>query len=138
MNCLKVAKSVIPFLVVTAGLSSSMSLAAAGEDLLPREVTVGLSDVYVPTTNRRNENAFVVVSGVFPNGCYRWSRGEVNHTNNFAHEIRAKAFVNPGMCLMVLVPFTREVRLGELSSGDHKLRFVNDDGTYLERFMRVE
>jgi hypothetical protein len=39
---------------------------------------------------------------------------------------------------MVLVPFTKEVKLGKLNSGKHTLKFLNGDGTYLEKTMAVE
>jgi len=39
---------------------------------------------------------------------------------------------------MVLVPFTKEIRLGKLQTGKHALRFLNGDGTYLEKSLVVE
>jgi hypothetical protein len=48
------------------------------------------------------------------------------------------ATVSQGMCMMVLIPFTQEVRLGELQSGTHQLRFISGDGTYLQKTMVIE
>ncbi|MCS6838038.1 MAG: hypothetical protein NZ480_04250 [Bdellovibrionaceae bacterium] len=104
----------------------------------PKEVVVGISDVFIPSGFDSTSEAYVVVSGVFPNGCYRWSRAEVERKGNNLHEVRSYAYVQPGMCLMVLVPFTKEVQLGVLESGTHRIRFVNGDGTYLERTLVVE
>ena len=42
------------------------------------------------------------------------------------------------MCLMVLVPFTKEIRLGKLSVGTHSVKLVNGDGTYIEKQINIE
>jgi hypothetical protein len=102
-----------------------------------RELAVGISDAYIPRTSP-NSDALVVVNGIFQNGCYRWSRASVDHLANNVHEIRTFALVQPGMCIMVLIPFTKEIPLGRLSSGTHRLRFLNGDGTYIEKQMKVE
>jgi hypothetical protein len=39
---------------------------------------------------------------------------------------------------MVLVPFNKEIKLGKFNAGKHTLKFVNGDGTYLEKTMVVE
>lgn len=103
-----------------------------------KEVAVGISGVFVPGGFDSSSDAYVVVSGVFQNGCYKWSRAERTSRDEFNHEIKSMATVTPGMCIMVLVPFQKEVRLGRLSSGQHNLRFVNGDGTYLEKTLIVE
>jgi hypothetical protein len=46
--------------------------------------------------------------------------------------------VSQGMCLMVLIPFQKDIRLGKLDSGEHQLKFLNGDGTYMERTLKVE
>lgn len=102
-----------------------------------REMPIGISDAYVPRV-QANSEAFVVVNGVFQNGCYRWSRAEVKEVGDHRLEIRSFATVQSGMCIMVLVPFTKEVKLGNLAAGVHTLRFLNGDGTYLEKEMTVE
>lgn len=124
----------LPLLAV----SFSMSLAGADEIPAVREVTVGVSDVYVPGGFDSETDAYVVVNGIFPNGCYRWKGAQVSHTDQFNHEVTSKADVSQGMCLMVLIPFTKEIRLGKLASGEHKMKFLNGDGTYLEKVMKVE
>ncbi len=111
---------------------------AEGDVPQTREVTIGVSDAFIPGGFDSEADAFVVVSGLFPNGCYRWKGGEVANTDAMTHEIRSKAVVSQGMCLMVLVPFSKEIRLGKLNSGTHTLRFVNGDGTYLEKSLKVE
>ncbi|MGZ5279005.1 MAG: hypothetical protein ACXWC9_03635 [Pseudobdellovibrionaceae bacterium] len=122
--------------LLAIGLSSSV---APAQDLpATREVNVGVSDVYVPGGFDSEADAYVVVNGIFPNGCYRWKGAEVANVDVFHHEIKSIATVSQGMCLMVLLPFTKEVRLGKLASGEHHLKFVNGDGTHLEKTLKVE
>jgi len=121
----------IAFVGVVAGAASF-----AGETA--REVLISVSDAYIPRGFDSNSDTFVVVSGVFPNGCYRWSKADVTHTTGKTHEVKSFARVQPGMCLMVLVPFTREVQLGKLEAGEHKIRFVAGDGTWLEKSLVIE
>lgn len=103
-----------------------------------KEVAVGINSVYVPAGFDINSDVYVVTSGIFPNSCYRWNRAEVTSKTNHEHEIQTMAMVQSGMCLMFLMPFTKEVRLGKLQAGDHTLRFVSSDGTYLEKKLSVE
>ena len=70
-----------------------------------KEVAVGISGVYVPGHFDSSSDAYMVVNGIFPNGCYRWKRSEVINKDSFNHEITSYASVSQGMCLMVLVPF---------------------------------
>ncbi len=105
----------------------------------PREVMIGISDAYIPTGLNSQSDAYVVVSGIFPNGCYRWSRAEVDHSSTAQlHQIQSFALVKPGMCLMVLVPFTKQITLGQMTQGTHTLRFLSGDGTYLEKHIEIE
>lgn len=103
-----------------------------------KEVQIGINSVYVPGGFDSASDVFVVVNGIFPNGCYQWGRAEVNNTDTFHHEVRSIAAVSQGMCIMVLIPFQKEVRLGKFATGQHTLRFQNGDGTYLEKTMKVE
>lgn len=113
---------------------------ARAEDPLPqtRDVVVGVNDAYIPGGFDSDADSFVVVSGIFPNGCYRWKEGQVTDLDKKTHEIRSVASVSQGMCLMVLIPFSKEIRLGKLDSGLHTLRFINGDGTYLEKTLKIE
>lgn len=103
-----------------------------------REVQVGFSDAYIPSGFDSNSDSFVIASGLFPNGCYRWKEADVTHTGPNSHEIRASATVNQGMCIMVLVPFTKEIHLGKLSVGTHAVKMINGDGTYIEKTLNIE
>lgn len=111
----------------------------AKADMAPqKEVVVGISGAYVPSGFDSTSDTYVVVNGVFQNGCYRWKRADITSPSTFQHEVRSVASVSQGMCLTVLVPFQKEVRLGRMPSGQHTIRFVNGDGTYLDKTMVVE
>lgn len=103
-----------------------------------REVQVGISGAFVPGGFDSASDAYVIVNGVFQNGCYKWKRADINSKDAYTHEIRSIAGVTQGMCIMVLIPFQKDVRLGQLQAGKHTLRFLNGDGTYLEKSMVVE
>lgn len=102
------------------------------------DVVLGISEVYVPGGFSSTTDAYVVVSGMFPNSCYSWKTAQVTTPHPFLHEIRSIASVAQQMCLMVMIPFQKEVNLGKLSTGSHTLRFVGGDGTYFERTLAIE
>ena len=103
-----------------------------------KQVAIGLNDVYVPGGFDSNADSYVIANGLFPNGCYKWDRAEVKHVATFEHEVQPYANVSQGMCIMVLVPFSKEIRVGKLASGTHTLKFLNGDGTYLQKTMNIE
>ncbi|MEQ1722900.1 MAG: hypothetical protein ABL930_06960 [Pseudobdellovibrio sp.] len=127
------------FLLIAASLMlAQATFAAPSARAEEKEVAVGISGVFVPGGFDSASDAYVIVNGVFQNGCYKWSRAERTNRDEFNHEIRSIATVTQGMCIMVLVPFQKEVRLGQLATGKHTLKFVNGDGTYLEKTLSVE
>lgn len=117
---------------------NGFAVARADDAPAPKEVTVGINDAYIPNGFDSGSDAFVVVNGLFPNSCYHLKDSEVVHKSDLVHEVRAKALVSQGMCLMVLVPFSKEVQLGKLRSGTHSIQFVSGDGTYMERKLVIE
>lgn len=121
-------------------LSSAFVFAAQAQQELPavKDVVIGVNDVFVPAGFDSNTDAYVVVSGIFPNGCYRWKKASVNNKTDFQHEVTSVAEVSQGMCIQVLMPFSKDIHLGKLATGKHTLRFVSGDGTYLEKSMVVE
>ncbi len=116
-------------------LSSTVFAAPATTD---KEVEIGISGAFVPAGFDSASDAYVVVNGVFQNGCYSWKRADVNNTTDFNHEIKSVASVKQGMCIMVLIPFQKDIRLGKLATGTHTLKFLSGDGTYLEKTLTVE
>lgn len=126
-------------------LAASLMMAAVpamatgtATSLVTKDVTIGLNDVYVPGGFDSEADAYVVASGIFPNGCYKWKEADVKHVDTFNHEVQSVASVSQGMCIMVMIPFTKEIRLGKMASGSHSLKFINGDGTYLSKTLVVE
>lgn len=119
-------------------LMTLVSLTVHAEEPATKEVPASISGVFVPGGFDSNSDAYVVVNGVFPNGCYRWSRSDTTRLDSFTHEIKSMATVTQGMCIMVLVPFQKDIRLGKLAAGKHTLKFVNGDGTYFEKALSIE
>ena len=118
--------------------ASGVQSAGATENLT-KEVTIAINDAFVPETVERGTDAKVVLTGIYPNSCYRWSRADVRAHANSTLEIKARAMVTVNtMCLMVLVPFSKEVNLGRLPAGEHTLRFTSGDDTYYERKLNVQ
>lgn len=122
-------------------MCSAMSLGAqAQEDQLPsfKEVVIGVNDVFVPAGFDSESDSYVVVSGIFPNGCYQWKEAKVKNVTTHSHEVVTTARVSQGMCIQVLIPYSKDVRLGKLATGKHNLRFLSGDGTYLEKSLVVQ
>jgi hypothetical protein len=104
-----------------------------------KEVTVGIADSYVPNNFDASSDVYVVVSGLFNNGCYHWKRADVTlNIEPQVHQVKAIADVSEGMCPMVIIPFTHEVKLGKLGAGTHTIRFMSGDGTYSEKTLTLQ
>jgi hypothetical protein len=127
-------------LLMTAFMSLAGMTTVKADQVTPneKEIVVAINEAYVPAGFDMNSDVYVVASGIFPNGCYRWNRADVANPSPTVHEIKAVATVKQGMCLMVLVPFSKEVRLGKFSTGEHTLKFMNGDGTWLEKKVVIE
>jgi hypothetical protein len=130
-------KSRTAILLSVTSLMMSMTAYAAPAPV-SKDVTVALTDVFVPGGFDSNSDSYVVVNGIFPNGCYKWKGANRNDVSNFEHEITPVATVSSGMCIQVLVPFTKDVRLGRLNAGSHVLRFLSNDGTFIEKNINIE
>ncbi len=130
-------KKSILFLV--AALATGFASHAIADDLPPvKNVVININDAFIPGGFDSETDAYVIVNGLFPNGCYRWKEAQVNHVNTMEHEITSVAAVSQGMCIQVLVPFSKDIKLGKLATGKHSLRFLSGDGTYLEKSLVVE
>lgn len=114
---------------------SSVSSAKEGD---VHETIVPVSDVYIPSGFDSGSDVFLVVNGWFPHSCYQLKDTRVDHIGTNLHEVRTVASVTEGLCLTVIVPFHKEVQLGKLSIGEHKIRFMNGDGTYMEKGLVIE
>jgi hypothetical protein len=121
--------------------SAVFAMVAAQADVpqqdLIKEVAVGVNGVYIPSGFTSQSNAYVVVNGLFPNGCYSLMEPKIKDVSNFEHEVFTMAKVKQGICLRVLVPFTKEIPFGKLASGVHTFRFIADDGTSVEKTAEI-
>jgi hypothetical protein len=124
------------FMALAAATLFLQSPAFAAPD--QREVQIGINGAYVPSSLRTDSDSVVVVSGIFQNGCYKWSHADVTVVDDFNREVKTYATVSQGMCIMVLIPYQKEIALGKLLAGKHTLKFLNGDGTYLEKTFVVE
>lgn len=138
MNKSKMKTVLKPITLTILALVIAHAANAKSNPSATKEVDISISDAYVPGGFDSEADSYVIVNGVYPNGCYRWLRSEVTDTDAFNHEIKAVASVSQGLCIMVLVPFNHDVHLGKLSSGDHNLKFLNGDGTYLQKTLKIE
>lgn len=126
-------------LIYAALLMVVTSAGTIAQAEVSKEITIAIHDVFVPDVVAHDTDAKIVLTGMFPNSCYRWSRFEVFSPVQTIHEIKSKAYVTMNtMCLMVLVPFSKELNLGRLNPGEHTLRFTSGDDTFFERKMIVE
>lgn len=130
-------KSQLSILISGLALVFAMQVKAAPAGTT-KDVVVAVNDVFVPGGFASSADAYVVVSGIFPNSCYKWKGATQTDVTKFEHEVSSVASVSQGMCLMVLVPFSKDIRLGKLDSGSHTLRFVSGDGTFLEKTLVIE
>lgn len=129
-------RTIITTVAMLAAVTSTAF--AANERGETREQVVAINDAYIPSGFDSSSDAFVVVNGLFPNSCYRFRDAKVDHVGPALHEVRAYANVTEGLCLMVLVPFNKEVQLGKLSVGEHSIHFMNGDGTFWEKKLTIE
>ncbi|MBC7370914.1 MAG: hypothetical protein H7326_05070 [Bdellovibrionaceae bacterium] len=126
------------FAIAALFVVGTVDLAAADVTPTTKDINIGVNDVYVPGGFDSHADSYVIANGLFPNGCYKWKTANVNHVDTFTHEVQPVATVSQGMCIMVLVPFSKEIRLGKLATGTHTLKFLNGDGTYLQKSMSIE
>lgn len=111
---------------------------AASADGGSKLVEIRVSDAIIPGGFNSNTEAYIIETGLFPNGCYSWAYANVTHLENNLTQVESFATVRSGMCPMVMIPYHKEVNLGKLTTGVHTIRFMNSDGTYLDEHMTIE
>ncbi len=121
------------FHIIFGALLFFASTLFATEQRIEKETYLNFSDVYVQKSRGIVEPKELLLNGMFPNGCHKWLKAEVTHLDKFTHEVRGLSKVAQGMCIMVMVPFTKEVDLGQLAEGEHLVRVINGDGTTIEK-----
>lgn len=127
-------------LVLFVALSiSGLSYAAREREVVYKDVDANIQEAYIPGGFDSTAEAYVVVSGIFPNGCYKWKEARVEKADSSHHSVRVIASVKQGdICPRMLVPYMKEVSLGRLNSGSHEVKFLNGDGTFFTRSLVIE
>lgn len=125
-------------IIALLSLFAAASVIPANALPISKDVVITVSEVFVPANQSSQSNAYVIVSGMFPDSCYSWSHADITNVTAFEHEIKAIASVTQQMCLMVMIPYQKQIDLGQLQSGEHTLRFVNGDGTYFEKTLDIQ
>lgn len=103
-----------------------------------KKMIVPVTQAYIPSGFDSKSEQIVVVNGFFPNGCYSFDSADVKHLDTFRHEVTVTANVQTGMCTMAIIPYQKEVMLGVLASGNHKLVFPSSDGTSMEQTFTID
>ncbi|MBI1859400.1 MAG: hypothetical protein HYR96_00590 [Deltaproteobacteria bacterium] len=74
--------------------------------------------LFVPVGFDSNDpDVLVVIDGVMPDTCYRLDQPDVERVDSKTFSIRANMHKVAGNCLPFAVPFTQEVKLGQLKAG---------------------
>jgi len=124
-------------ILISALILTSLPLQA--QDIPSKESVVGINSAFIPGGFDSSSDVYAIVSGIYPNSCYSWQRADVEPTDSQnVIRVTAVASVTQGMCMMVLVPFQREVLIGTLPVGDYTLRFSNGEGTYFDEALSIE
>lgn len=103
-----------------------------------RDLVLSSISAYVPNGFDRDSDAYIVVSGMFPNSCYKIKETKVEHVGPALHEVRAIATVTEGLCITVMIPYSKEIPLGKLTAGTHEIRVMSGDGTYFSKRLVIE
>jgi len=111
--------------LLVLGTFLAFGASAMRDDGIPSvvEVPAPIKGVFVPKGFDSNDNAQVVVTGAYPNSCYKVgpTNLRVDKKNNVV-EIDVNAYYAAGSyCLMLYIPFTQTVNVGVLPPGDYKL-----------------
>lgn len=93
-----------------------------------QEVPADVKAVFTPKGFDTNDNAELVVSGAYPNSCYRVGRTEVtvDKENKTVDVTVLSNFLSNQFCLQIYVPFTQTLSLGVLDKGDYTVN-VNQE-----------
>ena len=104
-------------------LFSNLALSA------PSNITSPIKKIYIPNGFDSNDNVQVVMSGIFPNSCYKTgSTGSSVDLQTNTVLVWAKSYDYSGahICTQALVPFLQEVNVGILPPGTYKVKFAGD------------
>lgn len=96
----------------------------------PANISSPVEKIYVPNGFDSNDNVQVIMSGTFPNSCYKTGKsGSSVDLQSKTVLVWAKSFDYSGaghICTQALVPFIQEVNVGILPPGKYKVKFAGD------------
>ena len=97
---------------------STMAFAAT-----PKTVMVPTDDLYIPKGFDSNDSAEVIVTGHFPNLCYKSPKATVTMDEKGKVKVKVEAlyYGEDQMCAEVIVPFVETVELGVLDKGRYQV-----------------
>jgi len=118
-------------LTAALGVALGLTIASARADITsPEKIRIAPDKVFAPTGFDDNDNAQIVLSGAYPNSCYK-----VGQVSAAVDEVTRKIRVrneayhyDSSWCLMVMVPWSQTVNLGMVSPGDYEVEFEQEDG----------
>lgn len=114
------------FAIALATLLSSMSFAQT------QVIDAPVDHLFVPAGFDNNDNIELVVTGLFPNPCYKRNDVKVE-VNGDIIDIKVTAILSGDdkstMCAAMVVPFKENVIVGNLQGGDYKI-VVNRNTVY--------
>lgn len=118
-------KPTLALITFTATLiSASPRLAAQTVDggQINRVMPVRFAEVEMPAAPRARAEAKIIVGGYLPSSCYHDLQTNVESPDPHTHYVRAlaKKVINQP-CAQDRPEFERQVSLGELSEGEHRL-----------------
>jgi hypothetical protein len=125
------------------------SFAKADQEDVSTEVEIPVKALRTPFSGYEEKNAIqAVLFGVLPNSCYSLGHYQ-EERNNDNHTIKVRQFAikqTSGVCadearlpeyLKMTIPFTKEIQVGKLPSGDYKFVFNLESGRQGTRVMNV-
>jgi hypothetical protein len=121
---------------LVAGAAAVAGLVSFGPAAFAEEgfelVKVDSADVFIPEGFDDNDESVVVLDGFLRSGCYKLAQSE-HRLDQQTGVITVTQYARkyPGPCVMALVPFTSEVRLGVLPQGQYQV--VTNDGLLSQR-----
>lgn len=107
-------------LVLLAGFVFGAGVRAA-DDTTPELVPMPLTKAYVPIGFDDNDHVQVVVTGQFPDTCYKLGPVTAQKTAT-GIEVLQQAYRHNGGCLDMMVPFSQVVDLDLVKAGDYEIK----------------
>lgn len=115
-------KSCIKLAVVGSLVGAVAFGTMAHADSVGDIVNVSALNLFAPVGFDDNDETVVVLDGYLPNSCYKVADPEIiKDLANKSITVQPKARFVGGICLMALIPYSTEVKLGVLPKGDYSL-----------------